>query len=299
MKKLLFLLPALITFFYSIAQTDSGSFYLHKFAQNIGRESYTVAHTGNTLTYTVDFKFTDRGQAVPLKAQLVTTTAHDPVSLLIRGSTSRFSTINDSISIQNKKVTIRVDDSLYTETLKPLTFPVGGYSPGTVQMALLQYWKKHGEPRSIALLPTGSVSITRQGKEELTFMDKKLVLDRFVLSGLIWGNEIIWTDPSGKLICLITNDGERDKLEMMETAYESLLPELISRGATYGMQLFAASMKMDPTKNKTLAIVGGNVVDVESGQTLRNQTIIIENGLIRETGAVASIKIPANATIIH
>jgi imidazolonepropionase-like amidohydrolase len=299
MKKLLFLLPALITFFYSIAQTDSGSFYLHKFAQNIGRESYTVAHTGNTLTYTVDFKFTDRGQAVPLKAQLVTTTAHDPVSLLIRGSTSRFSTINDSISIQNKKVTIRVDDSLYTETLKPLTFPVGGYSPGTVQMALLQYWKKHGEPRSIALLPTGSVSITRQGKEELTFMDKKLVLDRFVLSGLIWGNEIIWTDPNGKLICLITNDAEGDKLEMMETAYESLLPELISRGATYGMQLFAASMKMDPTKNKTLAIVGGNVVDVESGQTLRNQTIIIENGLIRETGAVASIKIPANATIIH
>ena len=299
MKKLLFLLPALITFFYSTAQTDSGSFYLHKFAQNIGRESYTVTHTGNTITYTIDFKFTDRGQAVPLKAQLVTTTAHDPVSLLIRGSTSRFSTINDSISIQNKKVTIRVDDSLYTETLKPLTFPVGGYSPGTVQMALLQYWKKHGEPRSIALLPTGSVSITRQGKEELTFMDKKLVLDRFVLSGLIWGNEIIWTDPNGKLICLITNDAEGDKLEMMETAYESLLPELISRGATYGMQLFAASMKMDPTKNKTLAIVGGNVVDVESGQTLRNQTIIIENGLIRETGAVASIKIPANATIIH
>ena len=299
MKKLLFLLPALITFFYSTAQTDSGSFYLHKFAQNIGRESYTVTHTGNTITYTIDFKFTDRGQAVPLKAQLVTTTAHDPVSLLIRGSTSRFSTINDSISIQNKKVTIRVDDSLYTETLKPLTFPVGGYSPGTVQMALLQYWKKHGEPRSIALLPTGSVSITRQGKEELTFMDKKLVLDRFVLSGLIWGNEIIWTDPNGKLICLITNDAEGDKLEMMETAYESLLPELISRGAIYGMELFAASMKMDLKNNKPLAIVGGNVVDVESGQTLRNQTIIIENGLIRETGAVASIKIPANATIIH
>jgi imidazolonepropionase-like amidohydrolase len=299
MKKLLFLLPAFLACFHSLAQTDSGSFYLHKFAQNIGRESYNVTHTGNTLTYTVDFKFTDRGQAVPLKTQLVTTTTHEPVSLLIKGSTSRFSTINDSISIQNKKVIIRVDDSLYTETLKPLAFPVGGYSPGTVQMALLQYWKKHGEPRTIALLPTGSVSISRQGKEELTFMDKKLVLDRFVLSGLIWGNEIIWTDPNGNLICLITNDAEGDKLEMMETAHESLLPELISRGATYGMELFAASMKMDLTKNKTLAIIGGNIVDVESGQTLNNQTIIIENGLIKEMGAAAAIKIPVNATIIH
>jgi imidazolonepropionase-like amidohydrolase len=119
------------------------------------------------------------------------------------------------------------------------------------------------------------------------------------LSGLIWGNEIIWTDPNGNLICLITNDAEGDKLEMMETAHESLLPELISRGATYGMELFAASMKMDLTKNKTLAIIGGNIVDVESGQTLKNQTIIIENGLIKEMGAAAAIKIPANATIIH
>ncbi|HET6996344.1 MAG TPA: hypothetical protein VFI06_15225, partial [Chitinophagaceae bacterium] len=299
MKKLFFLLPLLITCFYSLAQTDSGSFYLHKFAQNIGRETYTVTGNGNSLVYIIDFKFTDRGQAVPLKTQLVTTTDHEPVSLFIKGSTSRFSTINDSITIQNKKVTVRVDDSVYTETLKPVAFPVGGYSPGTVQMALLQYWKKHREPQTIALLPSGNVTITRQGKDELLFMNKKLVLDRYVLSGLIWGNEIIWTEPNGKLICLITNDAEGDKLEMMETAHESLLPELISRGASYGMQLFTASMKMDLSKNKTLAIVGGNIVDVVTGNVLKNQTIIIDNGLIRETGATAAIKIPANATIIH
>jgi imidazolonepropionase-like amidohydrolase len=296
-----YLLCALLIFIFnsSIAQTDSGSFYLHKFAQNIGKETYQLTRNPNTLTYNIDFKFVDRGSPVPLKAQLVTTTGYDPVSLFINGSTSRFSTINDTIRIQNKNVWVRVDDSIHTENLKPIAFPVGGYSPGTVQMALMQYWKKHGEPKNIPMLPTGVVTITRQGQDELSFMNKELVRDRYVLGGLVWGNEIVWTDANGKLICLITNDAEGDKLEMMETGHESLLPELISRAATYGMQLFSASMKMDVSKNKTLAIVGGNIIDVESDQTLSNQTIIVENGLIKQIGAAATLKIPANAIIIH
>lgn len=299
MKKCFSLQLLVLLFCSSFAQTDSGSFYLHKFAQNIGRETYVVTHDGSNLHYDINFKFTDRGQAVPLKAQLVTTTALEPVSLYIKGSTSRFSTINDTVKIQNKNVSIRVDDSIYTEKLKPNSFPVGGYSPGTVQMALLQYWKKKGQPKSIALLPTGVVTIIHQGNDEISYMNQKLKLERYVLSGLIWGNEIIWTDANGKLICLITNDAEGDKLEMMETAYESLLPELISRAASYGMELFSASMNMDLSKTKTLAIVGGNVVDVENGHMLNNQTIIIENGLIREMGSAGLIKIPANATTIR
>ena len=295
-----FLFTSLIVAFYScIGQTDSVSFFLHKFAQNIGKETYQITRRGNNLTYDIDFKFTDRGSPVPLKAQLVTTTGYEPISLFIKGSTSRFSTINDTIRIENKKVFIRVDDSIHTETMKPVAFPVGGYSPGTVQMILLQYWKKHGEPKNIFLLPAGIVSISRQGTDELSLMNKPLKLDRFVVSGLIWGNEIIWTDQKGNLICLITNDAEGDKLEMMQTDYESLLPELISRAAAYGMQLFSTSMKMDVSKNKIVAIVGGNIVDVEGNENIDNSIIIIENGLIKQIGRPRSFNIPANATIIH
>jgi imidazolonepropionase-like amidohydrolase len=300
MKKY-FLFAILIASYNScIAQTsDSGSFFLHKFAQNIGKETYKLIRSENTLTYDVDFKFVDRSSPVPLKAQLITTADHEPISLFIKGSTSRFSTINDTIRIQNKKVSIRVDDSIHTETLTPIAFPVGGYSPGTVQMALLQYWKKHGEPKTIPLLPTGAVNISRQGKDELSLMNKPMVLDRYLVSGLIWGNEIIWTDQKGNLVCLITNDAEGDKLEMMKTDYESLLPELISRAATYSMQLFSASMKMGVSKHKVLAIVGGNIIDVEGNESISNSVIIIENGLIKQLGKASTIKIPANGIIIH
>ena len=54
----------------------------------------------------------------------------------------------------------------------------------------------------------------------------------------MWGNELLWTDRKGQLYCLITNDAEGDKQEMMLEPYEALLPELIGRAATYGMRLF-------------------------------------------------------------
>jgi imidazolonepropionase-like amidohydrolase len=294
----LFLL--LLCSFNSIAQstTDSGSFFLHKFAQNIGRETYKLTKTANEYSYEIDFKFTDRGQPVPLKAQLVTTNNHEPISLFIKGSTSRFSTINDTIHIKNKQAKIRVDDSVYSETMKPVAFPVGGYSPGTVQMVLLKYWKKHGKPESVHLLPTGEVTIKKDGRDTLRFNDEPLMLERYVLGGLVWGNEIVWTDKSGNLICLITNDAEGDKLEMMSEAYESLLPELIQRAATYGMKLFSSSMKMDLAGNKILAITGGTVINVEGAKPITNAVILIENGLIKGVGVQGSVDIPASATII-
>jgi imidazolonepropionase-like amidohydrolase len=300
MKKYVLNATLIITVNCCIAQTpDSAIFFLHKFAQNIGTETYKLTRSGNTIMYDIDFRFVDRNTPVPLKAQLVTTTGHEPISLFIKGNTSRFSTINDSVRIQNKTAFIHVNDSAYSEPVKPNSFPIGGYSPGTVQMALLQYWKTHGESKNIFMLPTGVVSITRQGKDELSFMNKPLLLDRYLVSGLIWGNEIIWTDQKGNLVCLITNDAEGDKLEMMRADYELLLPELISRAATYAMQLFSVSMGTDFSKNKSLAIVGGNIIDVEGNEPINNSVIIVENGSIKHVGKLVTIKIPAKATIIH
>ena len=278
---------------------DSGSFYLHKFAQNIGKETYKVTTNGNTVTYDIKFKFVDRGSQVPLKAQLVTTKNYEPISLNIKGSTSRFSDINDSITITGKNVFIRVDDSVHNELQQPLAFPVGGYSPGTVQMVLLQYWKKHGEPKKIPMLPKGEVMISRQGNDTVMNNNHPLILNRYILGGLVWGNEIIWTDQQGNLVCLITNDAEGDKLEMMREDLEPLLPSLLSRAAVIGMQLFSSSMKMDNTKNKPLAILGGNIIDVEGYATIKNVDILIQDGMIKQIAPSGSFTIPANATLIQ
>src|SRR5665213_167057 len=277
---------------------DSGTFVLHKFEKHIGKETYQVTKANNIITYAVDFKFVDRGAAVPLKAELKVTPALEPRSLIIRGRTSRSSTINDEITITGNEAHLRVDDSAYVQKLTPLTFTVAGYSPGTVQQVLLQYWKKHHQPSSINTLPYGSVQIKKSGNDTLSFNNKTLIFERYTISGLIWGNELLWADHEGRLMCLITNDAEADKLEMMRGQYESLLPTLISRAATYSMQLFTRAIPKTGGSAKIIAIVGGTVVDVVNERTYPNSVVLVENGIIKKVGKAGDVRIPQNAKII-
>jgi len=299
-KYLLLCLPAL--FFKASAQNngaiDSGTFFLHKFEKHIGKETYHVIKANNTITYTVDFKFVDRGSAVPLRAELSVTPQSEPLKLDIKGRVARTATINDSISIHGNQARVKVDDSVFTKRLTGLTFPVAGYAPGTVQQVLLQYWKNHRQPAVINTLPFGSVQIKKDGEDVLNYNNKPLTLDRYTISGLIWGNELLWTDKSGLLMCLITNDAEADKLEMMREPYEALLPTLISRAATYSMRLFSAAIPKSAGGEKVIAIVGGTVIDVVNEKTMPNSVVLIENGIIQKIGKTGQVTIPANAKII-
>jgi hypothetical protein len=303
MKKYLVILLCLTGLFFNAgAQNsvaiDSGTFLLHKFEQHIGKETYRILKTDKGITYAIDFKFVDRGATVPLKAELRLTSSSEPLGLTIRGRTSRSSSINDDINIAGNEVHLRVDDSSYTEKLSPLTFPVAGYSPGTVQQVLLQYWKNHNPPASIKTLPFGAVQIKKDGNDTLNFNNKPLILDRYTIGGLIWGNELLWADHDGRLMCLITNDAEADKLEMMREPYEALLPVLISRAATYSMRLFTKAIPKPGAGDKIIAVVGGTIVDVVNDKTIPNSVVLIESGMIKRVGKAGQVIIPKGARII-
>src|ERR1700712_1037353 len=134
---------------YSFAQqniSDSGTFIIHKFAQPIGKEKYFSRKEGELIIYKVEFKYIDRGSPVSLTDNLSFTKDLEPVSYRIKGATSRFSQINDSVVFEGQTARIKVNDSSYSAALKGLYFPVAGYSPGTAQMLLIKYWTSHHFP---------------------------------------------------------------------------------------------------------------------------------------------------------
>jgi imidazolonepropionase-like amidohydrolase len=277
---------------------DSGVFLLHKFQQNIGKETYHIINNKDSKTYTADFKFVDRGSPVPLKAELKVNPVLEPLGLNIKGKVARGATVNDEITILGANAHIKVDDSTYDKKIQPLTFPIAGYAPSIVQQVLIRYWKKHKEPANINTLPTGSVQIKRDGADTLTYNSKSLILERYTIGGLIWGNEFVWTDKQGRLICIITNDAEFDKFESVREPYESLLPELIGKTATYSMRLFAGSASIKTTVDKFLAIKGGTVIDVVNDKTIPDAVVLIENGVIKKIGKTGDVQIPAGARVI-
>ncbi|MFL5745064.1 MAG: amidohydrolase family protein [Niastella sp.] len=300
MKKITFILSLLTGINFTHAQLpDSCTFLLHKFAQNIGKETYSVTKHGDIITYTIDFKFVDRGTPVPLKAKMLLTTEFEPVAFTINGKTSRISAINDSVVIHQNKAEIKVDNSIISQSLPAIRFPIAGYSPGTTQMLLLQYWKKHHEPATVNILPSGKVQIKKDGADTLLFNNNSLVLDRYVISGLVWGNEFLWTDANGQLFCLITNDAEGDKLEMMLEPYESLLPVLINKAAAHGMRLFTANANPSYEKHDVIAITGGTILDVENNQSISNGVVLVKNGKITKVGAANNVTVPSDAYVIN
>ncbi len=301
MKKILLsvLLSGLILNLYAQnPPTDSGVFLLHKFEQHIGKETYHITNNKDSKTYTADFRFVDRGSPVPLKAELRVNPVLEPLRLNIKGNVARGATVNDSISINGSQAHVKVDDSVYDKKIQSLTFPIAGYAPTIVQQVLIQYWKKHHEPANINTLPTGSVQIKRDGSDTLTYNGKPLILERYTIGGLIWGNEFVWTDNQTQVVCIITNDAEFDKFESVREPYESLLSTLIGKTATYSMRLFTKSAAIKTTADKLIAIKGGTVVDVVNEKTIPNATIIIENGIIKKIGKDGEVTIPAGAKII-
>lgn len=301
MKKTLSAITLSLFAFTASAQTsqaDSGVFLLHKFQQNIGKETYYVINNKDSKTYVSDFKFVDRGQAVPLKTELRVNPVLEPLSLNTKGKVARGASINDTVVMRGTAAHIKVDDAVSDKTLQPLTFPITGYAPVIVQQVLIQYWKRHKEPASIHTLPVGSVQIHRDGADTLTFEGKPLILERYAIGGLIWGNEFVWTDKQGQLIGVMTNDAEFDKFEAMREKYESLLPELIGKTATYSMHLFTKSASIKTAPDKVIIIKNGTVVDVVNETTIPDAVVLIENGIIKKIGKAGAVTIPANAKII-
>ncbi len=286
------------------APADSATFLLHKFAQRIGKETYHLTRTAQAHTYNVDFKFVDRGSTVALRAQIAITPTGAPLRLAVKGQTSRFSSINDTIVMEPGQARVRVDDAVRTEPLKGLVFPVAGYSPGIGQWLLLRYWLQYGRPASLPMLPSGTVRIREDGQDTLQFQNQPLRLRRYVLKGLVWGNELLWTDQQDNLVCILTNDAEGDKLELLAQPYEALLPDLIGRAAGHGMRLFRAEMKTAAAAKSSaaaplLAIVGGTVVDVVRGRSIANGVVLLQGGKVLKVGPAATVAIPKGARVIR
>jgi imidazolonepropionase-like amidohydrolase len=265
---------------------EQGNFNLHKFEQLIGRETYTVTRSEQAITLKSDFKFTDRGSAVPLTTTLVMAPDLTPTDFEIKGRISRFSPI---------------DDQVHGRSLPPGEnyFDIEGYAPVSVQVMLVRYWRSHSKPQSLKTLPRGEVQIEERGTEQLTVGGRQVRLRKLAIRGLIWGMESLWMDEQDHLIALVSVDAEMDHFEAVAEAYEDELGTFVAGAARDGMaNLAKVASKFSAGAAPVTAIVGGRLIDGTGKPAIENSVVILRDGRIAAAGPAASTPVPAGAQVI-
>jgi imidazolonepropionase-like amidohydrolase len=270
---------------------EQGAYNLHKFEQLIGRETYTLTPSQGDVVLKSDFKFTDRGTAVPLTASLTMEKDLTPLDFKIKGNISRFSSIENSVHGRSAgQVTIPPGE---------IFFDIQGYAPVSVQMMLVRYWRSHGSPRTLKTLPRGEVQIQEQGTEEFTIGGRKVPLRKLSVRGLIWGMESLWLDSQDHLIALVSVDAEMDHFEAVADGYEDGLAAFVTGAARDGMANLAkvaAGFTAQPAS--VIAIVGGRLIDGTGKPAIENAVVILQDGKIAAAGPASSTPVPEGAQVV-
>ena len=271
--------------------TEQGVFNLHKFEQLIGKETYTLTRAPSEVKLKSDFKFTDRGSPVPLTATLTMEKDLTPRAFAIKGSISRFSSIEDSVHGRTAgAVTIPTGENF---------FDIQGYAPVSVQMMLVRYWRSHGSPKTLKTLPRGEVQIQDQGTETFTIGNRKVQLHKLSIRGLIWGMESLWMDEQDRLVALVSVDAEMDHFEALAEGYEDSLTTFVAGAARDGMANLAkvaAGFAAQPAS--VTAIVGGRLIDGTGKSAVENSVVILKDGKIAAAGPAQTTPVPEGAQIV-
>lgn len=293
---LLFLALAVVGAHAQNQSTETGKFRLHKFEQPIGEESYTITRQAETLTLKSQFQFTDRGGKVPLETTFKAASDCSPQSFETRGKTCRFCPIDWEIQIAGKSARVRQEKDTNTVTTPDTFFVASGYAPVAMQMAMMRYWRAHGSPAELALVPIGPVRIQNRAAENFDLAGRSLALRRYTVHGLIWGMETLWMDSDNNLVALVSTDAEFDHFEAVRDEYEPLLPKFIASAARDEMAaLTELSAKFAGSQNGAMSFVGATVIDGTGKAPITNATVVTRGGRIVAVGPADQIAVPNDA----
>jgi hypothetical protein len=275
----------------------SGTFVLHKFAREIGSETYSIVAKDETYTLTSHFLFTDRGHKVPLETTFVAAAAGmTPRSYAAKGQASRLSNMDDALRVTGNTISITRSGKTETQTASRPWFITDGYSPVAMQEQMMRWWLTHGQPAEFTVYPSKAMVHILPAS---TLTVSGLAAHGYTVSGLIWGQESLWVDNSQNLVALVSTDAEFDHFEAVRQPYQQSLGVFIAAAVQadlVALTKLTAAARMAPAR--ILAITGATLDDSTGAPPVNDSLILIENGVIKAVGPRSQVRVPKDATIL-
>ena len=253
-------------------------YQVYKLENKIGAEEVTVSTGTENPSVQIAISTQDRGYHLSLIADLKTNTAG--FKYTSAGHTSRF-----------KK------ENIDTLIAAGGGFPLSENGSIKVRELLIAQWMKAEKPGVLkSAFGSSGISI-----KEITIPSRVGAqlreLRAFVINqGL---DEVYWMDKNGKSVFLTTNDSEGDKREIVNDKYVRDFTQLNQQSTQFLLQAYSDKAQKLGEKYATIAIVGGNIVDLtKAGEVQKNMMILIKNGKIDYVGSINRSLIPADAKVI-
>jgi imidazolonepropionase-like amidohydrolase len=280
------------------AQT-SDSLRIYYVARPVGWEKYTVdSHDGGQLL-TADFSYIDRGRRIHRQGTMATRTDYTPTKLEVFNVADTARTLLLRVELEGAS-TAAVTQRGQTDkvSIAQPSFALSPYTPMAQHLMLIRYWRAHGKPKSLTMLPgDGRVTIARAGTDTVAVGGQPTPLTRYTIDGIVWGREYAWLDAQDRLAMFtsaaggLSTKGIRADLLSAETP----LMDIAARAAVSDLAI--ASRGIVKTAHGTQAILG-RVIDATGRAPIENGVVIVRDDRIVAVGPAASTPVPAGATRI-
>ena len=276
---------------------------IHYVGYAVGTERYTLAGTDGDLLLTADLDYSDRGRRTHLVSTAHMRADFTPKRLEITRLTDSTTRVETRITVQGTRAEVIARGETTTVKLPRVATVISGTAPVTQHLALVRYWLAHGRPKSLAVVPggpTNQVHIEQRGRDTLLLNDRRVVLDRFMVEGVVWGREALWLDSAQRLAAFSTAGGGGLTFEAVRQELLPLFAQIQALAARDRMaDLARMSRSVTPLARGTIALVGATLIDGTGRDALADATVIVVNGRITAVGARAAVTVPTGARVMN
>ena len=278
------------------AQTDSLRIYY--VGKPVGWEHYDVSTRGDTTSLTADFSYVDRGRRIHLQSNLAAGVDYTPRRFEVARVSDTARIVTARVDLNASRFIVTQQGRVATLGVPRFAFTLSPFNPTSQHLALIRYWRAHGRPDSIDILPGTPplrVAVRSSGRDTVTLGGHVTTLTRYTIDGETWGREYAWLDASDRLAMFAAADGglstKAIRAELVPA--EARMLQIASDAAIH--DLIAMSKSATRLASGPLALVGATLVDATGRPAIERSVVVVRDGRIAAAGPEASTPIPSNA----
>ncbi len=278
------------------------SLRLYYVGRPVGWEHYDIEPIADGLRLTSDFEYIDRGRRNHLTAAMQLGADYAPRSLEIARVADTTSTITARVDVSGAHARV-IRNAVSSEVALPAGngFAIAPYSPIAQHLALMRFWRAHGSPATVAVIPgapTNTVTIAKSGVDTIGAGESRTVLTRYTIDGLVWGLEYLWLDEHDRLAAFATAGGGLS----FKAIRAELVPQrdaIIAAASRAAIRdLITITSRAKPLAQGDIALVGATLVDATGRAAIPSATVLISQGRIIAAGPTSDVRVPATTKTI-